>query len=85
MTERDIRDDLEPGAGEDLIQLAERLRASRPLPSPAFRGELGRRLAARSRHSNPLRVRAQIAAYTFSGTLLMIVGTVSAAGHGPLG
>jgi hypothetical protein len=83
MTEpRDIRDDLEPGAGDDLIALAERLRAARPLPSPAFRGELGRRLAGASRRRlSPARARALIAAYSASGTLLLVIGAIGAAAH----
>jgi hypothetical protein len=86
MTEDDdIRRDLEPGAGDDLIALAERLRDSRPLPNPTFRGELGRRLAVRARHRGPRRIRALIAAYSFAGTLLLVIATVGAAGHGPIG
>ena len=83
MTEpRDIRDDLEPDVGEDIILLAERLRASRPLPNPTFRGELGRRLASRSRRRlRPARARALIAAYSASGTLLLVIGAIGAAGH----
>ncbi len=36
---RDIRADLEPGAAEELVRLAERLERERPVPSAAFRGD----------------------------------------------
>jgi hypothetical protein len=80
----DIRDDLEPGADEEILRLAERLRAGRPLPHPAFRGELGRRLQARSPRIRA-RVRLQIAGYATSGGLLLLIGAISASGTGPLG
>jgi hypothetical protein len=82
----DIRHDLEPGTPDELIQLAERLRDARPLPKPAFRGELRRRLVARSEHLvAPPRLRVLITRYAAAGTALLIVGAVSAAGAGPLG
>jgi hypothetical protein len=82
----DIRNDLEPGIDEDLVVLADRLRNARPLPRPAFRGDLGRHLAARSRpRFTAAGVRALIAANAFAGILLLCIGTVSAAGVGPLG
>jgi hypothetical protein len=81
--QRDIRDDLEAGAGDDLVALGEHLLESRPLPSPAFRGELGRRLASRpKRQLGATRARALIAAYSGAGTLLLVVGAVGASGHG---
>jgi hypothetical protein len=82
----DIRNDLEPDTPEELVLLAERLRDSRPLPNPVFRGQLRRHLEARSRPSRtPARLRALIAGYGAAGTLLLVIGTVSAAGAGPLG
>ncbi len=79
---RNIREDLEPGAGDEIVALAERLRQERPLPSPSFRGELGRRLAARPlRRLSPMRARALIAAYSASGTLLLVVGAIGASSH----
>jgi hypothetical protein len=84
--DRDIRPDLEPDAPEELVRLAVRLRDERPLPSPAFRGRLRRHLEARSRRvRTPARARALIARYAAAGTLLLLVGTVTAAGAGPLG
>jgi hypothetical protein len=80
--ERDIRDDLEPGIGDDVVALAERLRDSRPLPNPVFRGELRRRLMGRPRgRFDAIGVRARIAACSVSGTLLLVIGAVGAAGH----
>jgi hypothetical protein len=81
---RNIRDDLEPGAAEDLVALAERLRDERPLPSPAFRGQLRRRLLARPRTHAPAGLWALIAGYAGAGTLLLLAGALSAAGLGPL-
>ena len=81
----DIRADLEPGTPEDLIRLAERLEQERPVPSAAFRGDLRRRLIAGARsHSRPARLRLLIAGYAGTGSLLLLVGVVSAAGIGPL-
>jgi hypothetical protein len=81
----DIRSDLEPGAPEELVMLGERLRASRPLPSPAFRGQLGRTFEGECRqHTSPRRVRALITLYASTGTLLLAAGAISAAGLGPL-
>jgi hypothetical protein len=83
---RTIRDDLEPGAPEDLVRLAERLQQERPLPSPTFRGQLRRRLEARSHRAlTPARARTLIAGYASAGTLLLLIGAISAAGGGPLG
>lgn len=86
MTPRDIREDLEPGAGEDIIALAERLQRSTPLPSASFRGELGRRFADRPRgRISRARARLVVAACSASGTLLLVIGAVGASGHGPFG
>jgi hypothetical protein len=83
----DIRQDLEPDSGEDLVALGNRLLDARPVPRPAFRGDLGRRLAARSarRGLGGAQLRALIAANGLAGLLLLVVGAVSAAGVGPLG
>jgi hypothetical protein len=82
----DIRQDLEPGTPEELVQLGERLLDRRPLPDPVFRGELRRLLVARSQRSrSPERVRVLIARYAAAGATLLIIGAASAAGAGPLG
>jgi hypothetical protein len=81
-----IRADLGPDASDDLVRLAERLLDERPLPGPGFRGELRRHLESRSRKLRPrATVRRLIAGYAASGTALMVIGAVSAAGGGPLG
>jgi hypothetical protein len=83
MTERrDIRDDLEPGAPDALIRLAERLEAERPVPAPAFRGDLRRHLLARAA---PRGLHARIAAFAGSGGALLALAFASAAGAGPFG
>jgi hypothetical protein len=83
---RDIRDDLEPGAPEELIRLAERLEHERPVPSAAFRGALRRRLlAAGTSRSRPARLRLLITGYASAGSALLLFGAASAAGLGPLG
>jgi hypothetical protein len=83
--EEQIRDDLEPDADPALLALAARLRDARPLPNPTFRGELGRRLSRRRSPWSRARIRATIAAYSASGTFLLLVGAISASGHGPVG
>jgi hypothetical protein len=81
-TPRDIADDLEPGSSAELVQLGERLRDQRPLPSAAFRGELGRRLM-RQRHSRVSErlARRLIAGYAAAGTGLMAVAALVATGR----
>lgn len=84
--ERDIRDDLEPGAPEELIRMAERLDRERPVPAAAFRGALRRRLlAGGAPHARPARLRLLIAGYASAGSALLAIGAASAAGIGPLG
>jgi hypothetical protein len=82
----DIRHDLGPDMPDDLVRLAEHLRDVRPLPSPAFRGRLGRSLENRSRRvHSPARIRILITRYATAGTMLLLVGTLGAAGAGPFG
>ena len=71
---------------DDVARLAERLRDERPVPAPAFRGALGRRLLAYGgRHARPQRLGARILAFAGSGAALLLAGALSAAGAGPLG
>ena len=84
--DRDIRDDLEPGAPDDVIRLAERLERERPVPSASFRGDLRRRLlAGELGRTRPARLRLLIASYAGAGSALLLIGVASAAGIGPLG
>ena len=83
---RDIRDDFEPDAPDELLRLAERLEHERPVPSAAFRGDLRRQLMTRSlQPPRPARLRALITGYASAGAVLLLVGAMSAAGTGPLG
>jgi hypothetical protein len=85
-TGRDIRSDLEPGAPEDLVLLAERLDRERPVPTAAFRGDLRRRLlAGGAAHRRPARLRLLITGYASAGSALLLIGAASAVGLGPLG
>jgi hypothetical protein len=84
--QHDIRGDLEPGAPEELILLAERLSHERPVPAAAFRGTLRRRLVPGTvPHTRPARLRLLIAGYAGAGSTLLLIGAASAAGIGPLG
>ncbi|MDA0163861.1 hypothetical protein OM076_26560 [Solirubrobacter ginsenosidimutans] len=77
--QRDIRDDLEPGSSDDLVALARRLQAQRPLPAPAFRGRLRRRLIAQTA---PRGLGVRIAAFAGSGLGLLALAAAGAAGLG---
>jgi hypothetical protein len=81
------RHDLEPEDADDLAPLAEQLVAARPLPHPAYRGELRRRLL-RSPHATRARPRhlwARVAACAGSGTALLLLALLGVQGGGPLG
>lgn len=80
-------DDFEPGLPPDeraeLERLAARLVADRPIPAPAFRGELRRRIAAAPpRRAAALRARA--VAYLVTGTALLAVAALGVNDAGPL-
>ena len=80
-----FRGDLEPGAPEELIRLAERLERTRPVPAAAFRGALRRRLLIDANtHTRPARLRLLIAGYASAGSALLLVGAFSVLGIGPL-
>lgn len=70
----------------DLDPIADRLRSERPAPSPAFRGELRRRLSVQTRAAptSPMRLRLAIAACAASGALLLAIAAIGLAGIGPL-
>ncbi|MEJ7825961.1 MAG: hypothetical protein WKF48_11055 [Solirubrobacteraceae bacterium] len=74
--ERDIRLDLEPGAPDELIRLAERLEHERPVPAAGFRGQLRRSLlVGQISRSRPARLRLLIAGHASAGSLLLIART----------
>jgi len=82
---RELGDELDPNDHLNLQRVALRLEAERPVPAPAFRGDLRRSLVGGARPSpRPARLRAQIAGYALSGLLLLAAGASSAAGFGPL-
>jgi hypothetical protein len=78
-------DDFEPGIAADeradLERLAARLVAGRPVPRPAFRGDL-RRSIARAPHARRMRLR--VAAYLVSGAALLAIATLGVNDVGPL-
>ena len=82
--ERDEVLDPKLGAAERkrLLETARVLERERPVPRPAFRGELARQLRARS--TGPRRVRLLIGAYAGAGLVLLAVVAVGLAGAGPL-
>lgn len=71
----------------ELNDIAARLVAERPVPHPAFRGELKRRLmsAKQRNQSAPARLRLAITAYAGSGAALLAVAAAGLAGIGPFG
>jgi hypothetical protein len=73
-------DDLDP----DLRAVAARLERERPLPGPAFRGDLGRRLAVGSRPA-PRYLRLLVVGQLGVGALLLaLAGLGAGAQVGPL-
>ena len=74
-----------PEERAELAVLARRLEADRPVPAPAFRGDLLRTLLARGPAApRPRRLRLLIAGYACSGLVLLVLGASSVAGLGPL-
>ena len=83
----DLRDDLEPHDADDLVPLAERLVASRPVPGAGFRGDLRRRLLADEPArplARPSYLWARIGASFAVGTVLLAVAALGVGGAGPL-
>jgi hypothetical protein len=80
---------LPPDQRDDLVHLSERLGADRPIPRPAFRGDLRRVLLGSS--SQPrrqpsaatTRFRLWAASYTAAGTLCLAIAAVGLVGIGP--
>ena len=78
-------DDFEPGIPADereqLERLASRLVADRPVPRPAFRGELRRSIV---RAPRPRRMRLRVVAYLVSGAALLAISALGVNDVGPL-
>jgi hypothetical protein len=67
-------------------QLDAALRGQRPTPSRPFAGSLRDRLVElEARAHRPPRLWALIAAYSFSGVLLLVLAAIGALGGGPFG
>lgn len=76
------------GLPPDLVAMAERLQAGRPIPDPQFRGRLGRRLSRSHPAGQPVElgvIRRRIAALAGSGGALFAFALAGLAGVGPLG
>jgi hypothetical protein len=83
----DLDPDLTPVERARLRATAERLERDRPLPRPAFRGDLRRSLLAPRRVPAGAagRWRVLVATYSGLGALLLAVAAVGLAGVGPFG
>jgi hypothetical protein len=87
------REDLEPDLTDAersrLTAMGERLERDRPLPRPAFRGDLRRSLMAARPGSRVAagasRWRVLVATYSGLGAVLLAVAAVGLAGVGPFG
>jgi hypothetical protein len=80
--------EIDPGLGGEerqaLSRLADRLEHERPLPSPAFHGELRRLLIVPRRSATRARrYRALAVSYAGLGFLCLAVAAVGLAGTGP--
>ena len=69
-----IVDDLDP----ELREFAARLQRERPLPRPAFRGDLGRRLTRRTARPAPRYLRLLVAGQLGAGALLLALAALGA-------
>jgi ferric-dicitrate binding protein FerR (iron transport regulator) len=69
---------------EQLEAVARMLQSERPLPSPAFRGELARRLRGAGTRPTRRRLRAWAIGMAAAGTLLLASAGIGVAGQGPL-
>jgi hypothetical protein len=62
------------------------LRAARPVPGAAFRGDLRRRLLAQGEEATASRrLHLLITAYASTGAALLVVAAIGVAGVGPFG
>jgi len=77
--------DVDPRERERLARVSDRLDAERPIPQPAFRGELRRMLLRElpPDRSRPRHVRALITAYAGSGLCLLAIAAIGVGGAGP--
>ena len=80
-----IRPDLDPDDPVEIEQPGLDLLARRPVPRPAFRGELRRRLlrSPYATRARPSHLWVRVAALAGSGGLLLVLGLLGVAGSGP--
>lgn len=69
---------------EAFDHIGQRLTDERPIPHPAFRGELQARLQNARRPWRPERLRLAVLSYACSGFLLIGVAALGLTGAGPL-
>lgn len=74
-----------PEPDRDLDAIATRLEAERPVPRAAFRGDLRRRLIARSPRTRLSRrgALALVTSYATAGLALLTIAAIGLAGAGP--
>jgi hypothetical protein len=79
--------ELESDDRDVLARVARRLHEARPVPAPAFVSQLRRAVIDLrcSDGESAWRVRARIAGWALAGALLLMLGTLGAAGAGPFG
>jgi ferric-dicitrate binding protein FerR (iron transport regulator) len=77
-------DILHPDDRAELERIARMLESARPLPRPAFRGELARHLAAAPAAPASRRLRARVLSLGAAGVLLLAVAGLGVAHRGPL-
>ena len=81
----DNAENFEPDDRAELAALEARLEDERPVPQPAFRGDLRRQLLDLNAAPVPVpRLRLVIAVYASCGALLLAVAALGTAGAGPL-
>jgi hypothetical protein len=84
--EGELETSIHPDQRRVLYRVAERLERERPLPNPAFKGELRRKLAELGlapRRWQPERLRLQVAAYLAAGLALLALAAIGLSGIGP--
>ena len=86
---RDLPPEMEKSENEALVGLGMRLQMQRPIPNPAFRGDLRRRLLGTSNdpgetlQPSARMIRVRVASYLASGLLLLTIAALGLTGAGP--
>jgi hypothetical protein len=74
----------DPELATELSGVLDMLAAARPLPSPAFRGQLARQLATQPSYGTLRRLRVRALGMAASGCVMLGVAGIGVAGAGPL-